>query len=56
MMPLITRTPAARQALVEAVATAMQLKRTMDPIVRTKYAGNAAKLAAWASASAVAAG
>lgn len=34
----------------------MQAKRTMDPIVRTKYKNNPAKLAAWASASAVAAG
>ncbi|MBK7393297.1 MAG: hypothetical protein IPI64_08340 [Chloracidobacterium sp.] len=37
-------------ALAAAVKLEMQLKRTMDPIVRTKYAGNIAKLTAWASA------
>ena len=43
----------AGQALAASVAAAMQLKRTMDPIVRTKYAGNPGKLAAWTSASTV---
>lgn len=43
----------AGQALAAAVATAMQLKRTMDPIVQTKYTGNPGKLAAWTSASTV---
>ena len=43
----------AGQALAASVATAMQLKRTMDPIVKTKYAGNPGKLAAWVSASTV---
>ncbi len=43
----------AGQALAASVAAAMQLKRTMDPIVRTKYTGNPGKLAAWTSASTV---
>lgn len=43
----------AGQALAASVAAAMQLKRTMDAIVRTKYTGNPGKLAAWTSASTV---
>jgi len=37
-------------ALAEAVKLEMQMKRSLDPIVRTKYKGQTAKLAAWASA------
>lgn len=37
-------------ALAEAVKLEMQMKRSFDPIVKTKYKGNIAKLAAWASA------
>ena len=36
--------------LAASVKLEVQLKRTMDPIVRSTYAGNVAKLAAWASA------
>lgn len=43
----------AGQALAASVAAAMQLKRTMHPIVQTKYTGNPAKLADWTSASTV---
>jgi len=43
----------AGQALAAAVATAMQILRTMDRIVKQKYANNPGKLAAWASASTV---
>lgn len=37
-------------ALAAAVKLEMQMKRSLDPIVRTKYKGNVAKIAAWASA------
>lgn len=37
-------------ALAAAVKLEMQMKRSFDPIVRTKYKTNIAKLAAWASA------
>ncbi len=37
-------------ALAEAVKLEVQFKRTFNPIVKTKYKGNTAKLAAWASA------
>jgi len=41
----------ATAALKDALERGMQLKRELDPIVRNKYRGNAAKLAAWESAS-----
>ena len=37
-------------ALAAAVKLEMQMKRSFDPVVRTKYKGNPAKTAAWASA------
>lgn len=37
-------------ALAAAVKLEMQMKRSFDPIVRTKYKTNIAKLAAWSSA------
>lgn len=43
----------AGDALVAAVEYEMQLKRTLDPIVRITYKGEPGKLAAWASAFAV---
>lgn len=41
----------ATAALKDALERGMQLKRELDPIVRNKYRANAAKLAAWVSAS-----
>jgi hypothetical protein len=45
------RRVSATAALKDALERGMQLKRELDPIVRNKYRANAAKIAAWESAS-----
>ena len=42
---------ATHAALDDAISQGMQLKRTLDPMVRNLFNGNPAKIAAWASAS-----
>ena len=42
---------ATHAALADAISQGMQLKRTLDPMIRNLYNANPGKIAAWASAS-----